>query len=505
MAVWQAAREGLKNFSMLVSHVLVPPAVRLLLGSARQSRAGLHRRRPRLRRHGLPEYETLARDFRVPFVVAGFEPLDLLKAILMLVRQLERAAPGGESVRPRRHPRGQHRRARAHGRSLRNLRPQVARHRHRSPARAIVCATEYAAFDAERRFQLAVRQRRGTRRMHRGDRAAGSRPPVDCPAFGTRCTPQKPLGAPMVSNEGACAAYYVYRREPYDHLPHSAARERSHSARPRVRRQTERRPVARRVPPRLSQPVLARLDDQAVLEVGGERLAFTTDSFVVKPLFFRGGDIGSLAVHGTVNDLAMGGAEPALPQRRLHDRRRACPSRPWRASPNPWAAPPKRPASRSSPATPRSSRGARATASSSTPPGSGACLRASNLSAANARARRPRAAQRIPGRSWHHDPLRAPGHRLRRARSPAIRRRCTRWSRAMLAASPPSAACAIPRAAASPAPLNEIAAQSRRSASSSTRPRSRCAKWCAAPASCSASIRSTSPTRANCVAIVAPE
>jgi hydrogenase expression/formation protein HypE len=93
-------------------------------------------------------------------------------------------------------------------------------------------------------------------------------------------------------------------------------------------------------------PVLGRLDDQAVLEVGAERLAFTTDSFVVKPLFFRGGDIGSLAVHGTINDLAMGGPSHCIsPPRSFW--KKASPSRCSRASPNPWARPPKRRGSRS--------------------------------------------------------------------------------------------------------------------------------------------------------------
>jgi hydrogenase expression/formation protein HypE len=130
------------------------------------------------------------------------------------------------------------------------------------------------------------------------------------PAFGTRCTPETRWARPWFRAK-APVPLITFSAEPYD-----APAPRHFPAKDRIllghgsRRQTQRRPAARRLSPGLPQPRAGRLDDQAVLEIGGERLAFTTDSFVVKPLFFRGGDIGSLAVHGTVNDLAMGGAEP---------------------------------------------------------------------------------------------------------------------------------------------------------------------------------------------------
>ena len=130
--------------------------------------------------------------------------------------------------------------------------------------------------------------------------------------------------------------------------------------------------------PAFHNPVLARLDDQGVVTINGAKLAFTTDSFVVKPLFFRGGDIGSLAVHGTVNDLAMGGAQPLfltaafiLEEGLAHGH--ACAA--WWI---PWRGPRARPASRSSPATPRWWKRAAATASSSTPRASAWCPRASS-------------------------------------------------------------------------------------------------------------------------------
>ena len=118
-------------------------------------------------------------------------------------------------------------------------------------------------------------------------------------------------------------------------------------------------------------PLLEPLEDAARLDVGGARLALTTDSYVVSPLFFPGGDIGDLAVNGTVNDLSVSGADPAVPVGRLHPRGGLPRRRPDPRSPSPCRRPPQRPASRSSPATPRWWRRARPTAATSTPPGVG--------------------------------------------------------------------------------------------------------------------------------------
>ena len=225
----------------------------------------------------------------------------------------------------------------------------------------------------------------------------GLKKPVDCPAFGTRCTPMNPLGAPMVSTEGACAAYYQYRRtccrsateyhydDRFVRLPAPLKpRDRivlGHGSGGRLSAELLRDVFL----PLFSNPLLDRLDDQAIFEIGGARVAFTTDSFVVKPLFFPGGDIGSLAVHGTVNDLAMGGAQPlflsagfileeGFPTETLQ---RDC-----RVD---GARPPRPPASRSSPATPRSSKRERATGFSSTPPESALCRTACGFRPISAR------------------------------------------------------------------------------------------------------------------------
>jgi hydrogenase expression/formation protein HypD len=161
---------------------------------------------------GYREYETLASDFSVPFVVAGFEPLDLLEAILLLVRQLEEGRREVENQYVRGVTREGNTAARARmtevfevcNRKWRGI-GEIAESGYRLRA-------EYAEFDAARRFQLESTRVPEPAECIAATVLQGLARPVDCPAFGTHCTPQKPLGAPMVSNEGACAAYYLYRR-----------------------------------------------------------------------------------------------------------------------------------------------------------------------------------------------------------------------------------------------------------------------------------------------------
>jgi hydrogenase expression/formation protein HypD len=212
MAVWQAKREGLANFSILVSHVLVPPAVRLLLGFPDNRVQGFIAPGHVCAVMGYTEYEELARDFRVPFVVGGFEPLDLLEAILMLVRQLEQGRAEVENQYVRSVTREGNIAARNRmfevfetgDRKWRGIGP--------IPASGYRLRREYAAFDAESRFHVQTTRVEEPSECIAARVLQGLAKPIDCPAFGTRCTPQTPLGAPMVSSEGACAAYYRFRR-----------------------------------------------------------------------------------------------------------------------------------------------------------------------------------------------------------------------------------------------------------------------------------------------------
>lgn len=212
MAVWQAKREGLANFSMLVSHVLVPPAVRLLLGFPDNRVQGFIAPGHVCAVMGYTEYEELARDFRVPFVVGGFEPLDLLEAILMLVRQLEQGRAEVENQYVRSVTREGNTAARNRMFEVFEIGDRKWRGIGPIPASGYRLRAEYAAFDAERRFHVQATRVEEPSECIAARVLQALAKPIDCPAFGTRCTPQTPLGAPMVSSEGACAAYYRFRR-----------------------------------------------------------------------------------------------------------------------------------------------------------------------------------------------------------------------------------------------------------------------------------------------------
>ena len=211
-AVWQAKREGLRNFSMLVSHVLVPPAIRLLLESSASRIQGFIAPGHVCTVMGYREYEELAMRYKVPFVVGGFEPLDLLEAILLLVLQLEEGRAQVENQYVRSVNRDGNEAARRRmtevfevvDRNWRGIGP-IAQSGYRLRA-------EYAAFDAERVFGVETISAPEPPECISALVLQGLKKPVDCPMFGTRCTPATPMGAPMVSSEGACAAYYQYRR-----------------------------------------------------------------------------------------------------------------------------------------------------------------------------------------------------------------------------------------------------------------------------------------------------
>jgi hydrogenase expression/formation protein HypD len=212
MTVWQAKREGLKNFSMIAAHVLVPPAMRLILGSPANRVQGFIGPGHVCTVMGFQEYDELVKEFRIPIVVGGFEPLDLLEAIAMLVAQLEEGRAEIEN---------QYSRSVNYEGNLpaqRILREvfEVSDRKWRGIGSIVGSGyrlrVEYAAFDAERVFGLEDLCAEEPKECISALVLQGLKKPVDCPAFGTRFTPMQPLGAPMVSTEGACAAYYQYRR-----------------------------------------------------------------------------------------------------------------------------------------------------------------------------------------------------------------------------------------------------------------------------------------------------
>jgi len=212
MAIWEAKQQGLKNFSLLASHVLVPPAMRLLLGSSVNRVQGLIAPGHVCTVMGYREYERLSADFHLPIVVGGFEPVDLLEAISMLVAQLEQGRAAVEN---------QYARSVSYDGNLPAQRImdrvfEVCDQKWRGigliPQSGLRIREEFAAHDADVVFKLDLPRAEESPDCISAQILQGLKKPTDCPAFATRCTPENPLGAPMVSSEGACAAYHQYRR-----------------------------------------------------------------------------------------------------------------------------------------------------------------------------------------------------------------------------------------------------------------------------------------------------
>jgi hydrogenase expression/formation protein HypD len=211
LAVHEARREGLRNFSMLVSHVLVPPALRAILSSPGNRVQGFLAAGHVCTVMGFAEYEPIAREFGVPIVVTGFEPIDILQGVLSCVRQLESGRAEVENQYARSVRRPGNREAQALIREVFRVVPRQWRGVGPIPESGLGLNTGYEEFDAERRFGLAQLSVPEPADCRSGDVLRGLLRPRECPAFGARCTPDHPLGAPMVSSEGACAAYYRYR------------------------------------------------------------------------------------------------------------------------------------------------------------------------------------------------------------------------------------------------------------------------------------------------------
>jgi hydrogenase expression/formation protein HypD len=214
MAVHEAARLGLRNFSILPAHVLVPPAMEAILSAEGNRVQGFLAAGHVCTIMGFEEYEPLARKHRVPIVVTGFEPLDLLQGILLCVRQLEEGRAEVENQYTRSVRREGNREAQRLIGKVFEVVPRAWRGIGEIPASGLALREPYAAFDAARRYAAAGPAAEEPSECISGLVLQGRKKPHECPAFGTRCTPDHPLGAPMVSSEGACAAYHRYRRPP---------------------------------------------------------------------------------------------------------------------------------------------------------------------------------------------------------------------------------------------------------------------------------------------------
>jgi hydrogenase expression/formation protein HypD len=212
MAVYQAHREGLDNFYLLASHVLVPPAIRALTASPDNRVQGFIAPGHVCAVVGCKDYEDLVQEFGVPIVVGGFEPVDLLQAIHALVSMLEegRAEFANEYTRSV-SARGNREAQRILGEVF-EVADQSWRGLGEIPQSGLRLRSKFAAWDADKVFDLTVPTSEAPSVCVSAEILKGLKKPTDCSAFGTACTPESPLGAPMVSSEGACSAYYQYRR-----------------------------------------------------------------------------------------------------------------------------------------------------------------------------------------------------------------------------------------------------------------------------------------------------
>ena len=212
MAVWRARELGVKNFSVLVSHVTVPPAMTALLSAPDNRVQGFLAAGHVCTVMGWSEYEPIAAQYRVPIVVTGFETVDIMEGMLMAVQQLEDGRFEVENQYVRSVTRDGTVPARYLVAQVFELVDRKWRGIGEIPRSGLGLRPEFADFDAELRFGLSDLTVGEPLECRAGDVLRGKLKPFECPAFGTLCTPSRPLGAPMVSSEGACAAYFNYGR-----------------------------------------------------------------------------------------------------------------------------------------------------------------------------------------------------------------------------------------------------------------------------------------------------
>jgi hydrogenase expression/formation protein HypD len=212
MAVKQAAAEGLSNFSEIVSHVLVPPAMRAILSSPENRVQGFLAAGHVCAIMGWREYEPIAQRFKVPIVPTGFEPVDVLRGILQTVTMLENGQIGVDNQYARAVQNSGNPAARAVVDEVFQVCDRKWRGIGEIPGSGLGLRPEFAVHDAEKKFNVTGIRTEEPEICISGEILQGLKKPNECPAYGKQCTPTSPLGATMVSSEGACAAYYKYQR-----------------------------------------------------------------------------------------------------------------------------------------------------------------------------------------------------------------------------------------------------------------------------------------------------
>jgi hydrogenase expression/formation protein HypD len=212
MTVYQAKRLGIENFSLLVSHVLVPPAIAAIMESPTCRVQAFLAAGHVCSVMGTGEYPPLVDKYKVPIVVTGFEPLDLLEGIRRTVLQLEEGRYELENAYPRVVPPDGNPAAKAMLNDVFEITDRAWRGIGMIPQSGWRLASKYRHYDAEARFEVGGIHTDESAICRSGEVLQGLIKPHECEAFGKECTPRNPLGATMVSSEGACAAYYLYRR-----------------------------------------------------------------------------------------------------------------------------------------------------------------------------------------------------------------------------------------------------------------------------------------------------
>lgn len=218
MAVWQASRQNITNFSILAAHVLVPPAMRLILDSPDCQVQAFLAPGHVCTVAGFKDYEEIAAEYHVPVVVTGFEPVDILQGILLAVRQLEKGEAKVENPYSRVVQREGNFNAQDIVREVFEACDQNWRGIGKIPMSGLRLREAYRNFDAMRLIDAPAPPVTAENKCISGLVLQGLKKPYECPSFGIECTPESPLGAPMVSSEGACAAYYTYARHKHGNI-----------------------------------------------------------------------------------------------------------------------------------------------------------------------------------------------------------------------------------------------------------------------------------------------
>jgi hydrogenase expression/formation protein HypD len=213
MAVYQASRMKLSNFSILSAQVLIPPAIELLLSSKQSKIDGFLAPGHVCTVTGYERYERIASKYNVPIAVTGFEPIDILQGIYQTIAQLDQSKGEVENA----YARVVKREGNPKALQLLDEVFETVNRKWRGfgviPESGLALKQAYANYDAEKKFAIADITAEEPSECISGLVLQGLKKPIECPAFGTSCTPEKPLGATMVSSEGACAAYYRYKHD----------------------------------------------------------------------------------------------------------------------------------------------------------------------------------------------------------------------------------------------------------------------------------------------------